>query len=423
MSRKTTGLFLFAALLIQAKMVMADPIQAGEHLTLEKCLDIARKTNPTILITDQAIKVSESQVGQARAGYYPQLNGSTGYSRSGTDSTAGTLDNYTAGVSLTQNIYDFGKTSNWVNTEKFNLNAVIFDRDDTSRQVVFAVKEAYFQVIQTDKAREVAKEAVKQFQQHLEQAQAFYQAGTHPKFDVTKAEVDLSNARLDLIKAENAYRLALVNLNTAMGVPDAPEYSLEDNISSPQGNDITLEKVLETAYQNRPDLKAAAERRKSAGVAVALAVKGYFPTLSGSAGYNWSGEDFPLQDEWNAGVAISFPIFDGLSTHYKINEAKSNLKTAEAREEVVKQQAFLEIKQAYLNFQEAKESLPVAEMAVKQAEENLELANGRYKVGVGSPTEVTDAQVAYSQARYAHIQALYGYQITWASIENAVGVK
>ena len=181
---------------------------------------------------------------------------------------------------------------------------------------------------------------------------------------------------------------------------------------------------MKTAYQNRPDLNAAAIERKSTALSVALAQKGYYPAFSGSAGYSWSGEDFSQKDEnWTAGVTLSVPIFNGFSTKHKVEEARANLKSAESQEETLRQSVFLDVKQAFLTLQEAVAKIPVAELTVTQARENLELANGRYEAGVGSPIEVTDSQVSYSQVQYAYIQALYQYQTAQTNLDKAMGAK
>ncbi|MFH2068861.1 MAG: TolC family protein [Candidatus Omnitrophota bacterium] len=424
MLRKTI-LLLFVTLLISVEVFAAGPIQSGDHLTLEICLDIARKANPQIMTAEHGVSASRSKIGQAKSAYYPQLNISSGYNHGWSDTgpTENSSDRYSTSIGVSQNIWDFGKTSAQVEIGKLNLDSSLLNLDEVSGRIVLKVKQAYYQVLQSRKAEEVAREAVAQYQKHLEQAQGFYETGKSPKFDVTKAEVDLSNAKVNLISAENAVRLAFLSLNNAMGVPDASEYTVEDNLSS-RHPEITLDEALKTAYQNRPDLKTAATARKSAALSATLAQKNYYPAISGNAGYGWSGDDFSQKDSnWSAGVTLSVPLFNGFSTKHKVEEARANLRSAESQEETLKQGVFLEVKQAFLTLREAIAKIPVAELTVTQARENLELANGRYQAGVGSPIETTDSQVSYSQARYAYIQALYQYQTARANLDNAMGVK
>jgi outer membrane protein TolC len=303
-----------------------------------------------------------------------------------------------------------------------NLDSSRSDLANTEEQAIFNVKQAYYGVLKAEKNRIIAEDTIKQFHQHLEQAKGFYEVGTKPKFDVTKAEVDLSNARLNMIKAENALRIALVTLNNAIGLPEAPEYTIEDNLSF-QKYPVTFKEAIEKAYKNRPDLKSVDARKRAAAESVELAKKGYYPVLTGSAAYNFAGDRFPLDEGWNAGIALTFPIFSGFLTKSQVAESKANLNVIKANEETLRQNIFLEVQQSYLNLNVAGERIYVADLTVQQASENFEIANGRYTAGVGNPIEVTDAEVSLSNAKTAYIGALYDYKIARASIEKAMGLR
>ena len=415
-------------------------IKKRESLNLERCVGIALKMHPNIAAAVHNVNANVSRIGQSKANYYPQINWSSSYSRvssasgrsgssfssAGTTSSlsgeSGSFDQYSTGFSLSQYIYDFGKTPSQVRIQNFNLDSSRSDLENVTEQVIFNVRQTYYGVLQAKRNRDISAETVKQFQQHLEQAKGFYTVGTKPKFDVTKAEVDLSNAKLNLIKSENALRLAVVNLNNAMGIPDAPEYILEDNLSFQKYN-MTFEDALSKAYQSRPDLKAIVAKRQAAGSSMELAKTGYYPVLTGNAAYSWTGEKFPLEHGWNVGAALSFPLFSGFLTKYQVEEAKANLNVLNANEESQRQTIFSDVQQAYLNLKDAEERIPTAELGVKQAEENFEIANGRYAAGVGNPIEVTDAEVLLSNAKLSYIQALYDYRIAQASLEKAMGLQ
>jgi outer membrane protein len=402
-------------------------ITKGESLNLERCVEIALKMHPDIIAASSTVNASESRTGQAKAGYYPQINWSSSYGRISPASSGSSLgrtdayDAYSAGFNLSQTIYDFGKTPTQVKIQNLNLASSRSDLQTTSDQVIYNVKQKYYGILQAKRNRDVSIESVKQFEQHLEQAKGFFTVGTKPKFDVTKAEVDLGNARLILIRAENTLRLGTANLNNAMGVPDAPEYMLEDNLLF-RKYDMTFEDALSKASQNRPDLQSIVAKKQAAEQAIELAKKGYYPALTGNAAYNWTGDKFPLDHGWNVGATLSFPLFSGYLTKYQVEEAKANLNVLTANEESVRQTVFLDVQQAYLNLRDAEERVPVAELTVKQAGENFELASGRYTAGVGNPIEVTDASVALSNAKTAYIQALYDYRVAQAGLEKAMGI-
>ena len=422
------------------KVGAVDIIKKGESLNLERCVEIALKMHPNIAAALHNVNANVSRVGEAKSNYYPQINWSSSYNRisqasgrSGSSFSSigttgslsggtGSFDQYSTGFSLSQDIYDFGKTPSQVRIQNFNVDSSRSDLENVTEQVIFNVRQTYYGILQAKRSRDVSADTVKQFQQHLDQAKGFYAVGTKPKFDVTKAEADLSNAKLNLIKAENALRLAVVTLNNAIGVPDAPEYIIEDNLSFKKYT-ITFEDALSKAYQSRPDLQSIVAKRQAAEKSIDLAKTGYYPVLTGNAAYNWAGESFPLDHGWEVGAAISFPVFNGFLTKYQVEEAKANLNVLRANEESLRQSIFSDVQQAYLNLKQAEESIPTAELGVKQAEENFEIANGRYAAGVGNPIEVTDAEVLLSNAKLSYIQALYNYKVSQASLEKAMGIR
>ncbi len=422
------GCWLFAATAAAAE----GPIGQGETLDLPRCLAIALERHPSILAAQGTIQAGDSRIGQARSGYYPQISGSVNYDRTDPISSAlqrGSLtgdsyDSYSSMVSLNQNIYDFGRTSTQIKVQELNRDSFRSDLDNVRTQVIFGVKQAYYALLQTKRNREVGREVVAQFQQHLEQARAFFEIGTKPKFDVTKAEVDLSNARLNLLRAENAFRLAQVALNNAIGFPEAPEYEIA-GLASFQRVEVNLDETVRKAYDQRPDLQSILVRKRSQEQSIELARRGYYPFVTGNASYGWggSGGNFSLDQGWSLGAQLNIPLFTGYSTKYQIDEARANLEVLAANETLLRQTIYQDVRQAWLNMREAADRIVVAELSVRQAEENLELANGRYASGVGSPIEVTDALVATSNAKTAHIAALYDYKVAQAALEKAAGEK
>jgi len=424
--------FLF---LIPCEGRAEDVIKKGEVLNLGRCIEIALKMQPTIVAAANTVHATESRVGQAKSNYYPQIDWSSSYDRikpaSGSSSgssigasgrTNEAFDRYSTGFTLSQILYDFGKTPTQVKIQNLALDASRSDLRNTTDQIILAVKQAYYGLVQGKYNVLVAKDTVKQTQDHLEQAKGFFTAGTRPKFDVTKAEVDLSNAKLNLIRNDNAFSIARVTLNNAMGIPDAPEYTLDEKLSF-EKYEITFEDALSKAYENRPDLQSIIAQRQAAERSIDLAKTGYYPVVAGNAGYSWSGEQFPLDHGWNAGATLSVPLFSGFLTKYQVEEARANLNVLKANEESLKQTIFLEVQAAYLTLRSAEEAIPTAKLGVEQSQENLEIANGRYAAGVGNPIEVTDAEVGLTNARTFYIQALYVDKVAQASIEKAMGMR
>jgi len=406
----------FILIMLPLQAYAEELVNKDDSLTLERCIEIALKKHPSVVAAKHSIDVNQNKIGEARSNYYPQLSSISGYNRYWDGISD---ENYSTALSLNQNIYDFGKTTSQVNIQKFNLNAAQADLENTSDLVIFNVSQGYYTVLKNKRNRDVAQETVAQFDHHLKQAKGFYQAGTRAKFDVTRAEVDLSNSKLNLIKAENALRLAKVSLNNAIGLPYAPEYRIEDNLDFAKYA-LPLEEAVDN---NRADLQSLLAKKKAATESIELAKKGYYPTLSGSASYTWVNEDMSSQKGWKVGASFTIPLFSGFLTTYQVQEYEANLKVLNANEELLRQSILLEIQQDYLNLREAEERISNTQLTVKQAQENLDLVNGRYMAGIGNPIEVTDAQVSYSNAKTSYNQALYDYKIAQASIVKAMGEK
>jgi outer membrane protein len=429
----------FSSFVLLCSPIHAQSSDQGQVLSLDAAVDLALKNQPTIAAGRYTVRASEARIEEARSPYYPQLSGSASYSRvspasssssasrSATGSAAvaatpSSYDTYTTSAGVNQLLYDFGKTSTQVGISKLNSESARFDLTNTQETVVLNVKQAYYSVLQALRNRDVVRQSVNQFQQHLEQAKGFYEVGTKAKFDVTKAEVDLSNARVNLINAENQVRQTYVTLKNAIGIPNAPDYRLDNDLLYTRF-ELTFDEAIGKAYTQRPDLQSIARKKAASRRSVELARKGYYPALSGSANYQYTGTDFPLRDGWSYGLNLSVPIFNGYLTRYQVAEAQANYGVVEANEQSLRLDIFSQVQQAFLSLRAAEERIKATELGVRQAKENVELATGRYDAGVGGPLEVTDAIVAQGNAEVTYTSALTDYRSAQASIEKAVGER
>jgi outer membrane protein TolC len=300
------------------------------------------------------------------------------------------------------------------------LQGSSWDAETSLQAVVVNVKVAYFGLLEARHLVRVNEETVRQFGQHLEQTQGFYQAGTRTRFDITKAEVDLTNARLELIRARNAEDVARITLANAIGVPDQPIGELEELLNFKKV-EISEDQAIEDALKNRPELLSLSAQRRAAEASVRSAKRNHFPVLSGVADYTYRGQDFPLVWNWDVGLNLTFPIFSGYLTQSQIAEARANLLVVGANEEAFRQNVILEIHQAFSNLREAEERVQTSDVVVRQAEENFNLADGRFQAGVGTSVERTDAQVLLTNAKTSQIQALYDYRVAEARLLKAMG--
>lgn len=408
----------------------AEVIQKGQTLNLEQCIAITLERLPAILAVRATSEADKSLIRQAEANYYPQIDWSSAFNRTsvgprssyGFKTSSVTYNYYSTGLNLSQDIFDFGKTPTQVRIQRLTYNSSVSDIETAIQQAVFNVKQDYYGVLQAKRNTDVVEDAVKQYQLHLDQANGQYEVGLAPKYDVTKAQVDLGNAKVNLIKARNAVKLALATLNNAIGVTGTLEYDVQDNMAF-EAYGVSFEDALAEAYKNRPDLTSLVAKRQAAESSITLAKKGFFPVLSGSASYDYAGNAFPLGRGWSLGVSLDVPVFNGFLTTAQVAQARANLNVIRANEESLRQSVYLAVEQAYINLKEAEELVPVDELNVTAAQENFDIANGSYKEGVGDPIQVADASAALITAKIAYIDALYQCKVTRATLEQAMGLR
>ena len=417
---------LFIILTLIYLPIKASEIQTGAQLSLEDCINLTLQNNPTLQAAYLNTQVQQNKLAETRASYLPQVNGNASYSRSNQEGLNGwgnANDSYSSSISASQLIYDFGKTGLTNKIQKNNVYSSQQDEQNTINEVVYKLKQAYFGVLNAEESLNVYKQSVEQYQEQLKRAKAFYSVGTRPKIDVTTAEVNLNNAKLNLIKGENALKTAYYNLTNVMGIYDTnPTFTLVKKDTIPEYN-INIDEAIKEAQTNRPDLLSLQYKLENAKKNISLAKTGFAPSLNANGSYGWGGQDFPLYDRWSVGAGVSVPIFSGLSTVNQVKESKNNMQVAYANLTAKEQAILLDVKTCYFNFEEAKTRIPVAKLSQKQAQENYNLAVGRYKVGVGNYIEVKDAEITLSNAKLSYINAIFDYNLAIANLERAMGKR
>lgn len=411
----------------KADFVIEGSVEKNIDMTLDKCIELALGNNPQINAAFHDILASDARIKQVWANYFPQLSWQTGYTKikqlqlSDALGRNLTFNYYILGqVTLQQMLYDFGVTQNQATIKRLDYEAYKTTLSATINDVIYQTKDAYFNLLFAFENRRVAEDTVKKFEMFYNQAKAFYEIGMNPKVDVTIAEVNLSNAKLQLIQADNAVNLAVAKLNNVMGVPFIDKYNVQERLKY-QPVDVTFNKSVEIARDARPELKLAELKVESANQTMKLVKKSYFPTLSVEGQYQRGGKSWNSNYGYNIGGYLNFPTINGMLIKNEIKEARYLYDKEIANAKNTQNSIYLEIQNAYLTLEEKKNQMPVAILGVKQAKENYELSYGRYRVGEASPTELKDAQINYQQAQLTYYNALYQYNSSKAALEKAIG--
>ena len=412
------------------------PAQPGEKgagaeiLTLEEAIGIALENHPRVKGARERVGAQKAVLGQEFSAYYPTIGMTNSYRTSNTtgggDSTSDkAFDRFSGQASFNMTLYNFGKREGAVQSARDSVEATAHDFRTATNEVVLAVRQAYYGYLQAKALVRVREETVKDRELLVRRARGFYEVGTRPRIDVARAESNFFNARADLIAAQNAVKIAWVTLKNAVGVRDFPERPLTEELKiSPVP--ISVEQARELALVSRPELKSFEAQRKAQDQKIAVARRGHLPDILLSASYgrqntSREGDAFPLQPTWSVQLNLNIPIFEGFRSTYRVEESLRNYHALRAQEEDRKQQVALEVEQGYLKLIEAEERIKATEAALRAAKENLDLANGRYQVGVGSIIEITEAQTLYTDAQTNHIRSLFDYKIAEAQLVKAIG--
>lgn len=411
----------------KADFVIEGSVEKNIDMTLDKCIELALGNNPQINSAFHDILASDARIKQVWSNYFPQVSWQTGYTRirqlqlSDALGKNLTFNYFILGqVTLQQMLYDFGVTQNQATIKRLDYEAYKTTLGATINDVIYQTKDAYYNLLYAFENKRVAEDTVNKFEMFYNQAKAFYEIGMNPKVDVTIAEVNLSNAKLQLIQADNAVNLAVARLNNVMGVPFIDKYNVQERLKY-QPVDVTFNQSIEIARDARPELKLAELKVESANQTLKLVKKSYFPTLSIEGQLQIGGKSWTSNYGYNLGGYLNFPTVNGMLIKNEIQEARYLYDKEIANAKNTQNQIYLEIQNAYLMLEEKKNQMPVAMLGVKQAKENYELSYGRYRVGEANPTELKDAQINYQQAQLSYYNALYQYNSAKASLEKAIG--
>ncbi|RZW18010.1 MAG: TolC family protein [Desulfobulbaceae bacterium] len=422
-----------------------DPAEDEVALTLNDLLDIALRYNRSIEVVRQKVAQSVGQLTQARSGYLPRLSvlGRYFYTErqdSAVSSGGGTADPVFDQVeeddilhgaaNLTQLIYDFGKTTGAIKVGKSNLTAEEANLARQLQDVVFQVKEAYYNVLEKMRLIDVAKQSVGSFEQHLERAKVYYKAGVRTKIDVINAEVELSGARLSLLRAEYNLKLARVGLEQVLGYkPNGGKYVLEsdqvelDNVlDSMPPVPASLENSISEALEERSDIHQLKSIVEASEADIKSSRGNYWPALIADAKVNDYDTTLSLyKDYWEVGVGLRWELFSGFETKGEVAEATGRYRENMAKLQDLELVVVSEVTDSFLKTEENRESVEIALQTLALAKENVQLAEKRYESGAYDVIEFNDAQLSLTKTQSELVVAYYGYLTAFAGVEFAIG--
>lgn len=405
-------------------------------LTLDACIRIALDKNPLLRASQEGVAAATEAIGETKAPYYPDVNFNAEYgrwqrhaflpdgvTRPGIASVIGPTSDWFAGLRARYTLFDSGERRAKLQTAMARQGIAKEELTRIRQDMVLNVHQAYYGVLAALELHSVARENLKRAEYHLRMAMEKKTAGAIPKAEVIHAQVEVADAKLALVRAVNIVLVARGNVNTALGLPvEMPtEVAIppEEIIS---GDLADISTAFEQAVQCRPEIKAGLQRIATARYSIDTARSAGGPKINTEARFGWRDTDFlPADKEWSAGVSLEVPIFTGFLRTHQLNKSQADLSKEEADIRRLVQDVRREVWMAHTKLRETKEAIQASELLVKEARENVMLAEERYKAGAGTTTDLLDAQTLLAKAEAMFVESKWDYQVARAVFNRAKG--
>lgn len=439
--RRVWLLFVMAALPL-------GQVQAQDtlRLTLDDCIRMALERNPSYLAATKQIDIARGRRWEAFSGFLPQVSLQGTYTwlekvfaiempplfqfpgipakpiRAEIDFT---LD-YQGALQFTQPLFTSGRLWHSYQQARLGLQLAQQQVRQAKQETILQTTKAFYGCLLADDFVRVAEQAVRVAREHRQTVERQREVGMATDFDVLRAKVQEANLQPRLAQARNGQRVAYLALKTIIGVaPETPVRLIgRFQYEPPQ---MPLEEAIQLAMRRRPEIRMAEIRRDMGEHSLKLAKASDNPSLALVGNYNFRSDVLTSKlDRWDdyytVNVVLSLPLFDGFSTHARVNQARAALESADLGVEGIRRQIRLEVEQAYLKFREAEERLNSQRTNVDQARESVRIAELSYKQGLVTNLDVISAQLALTEAETNWTQALHDVTISAVEIKKAIGL-
>jgi outer membrane protein len=417
------------------------PPSHGSEVTfdLEGAIEFALEHNPSLRISEKDITAEGFGVDAARADRMPKVDFGSGvttyrYPQPLTPivitlplTPALSLPNfektvYDAGASFRLPLYRGGRVTGNIRIAEMR-KALAQDNYRASRQdLIYNLTSVYHKILQLQKLLQANEASVAQLESHERDVSVFLKAGTVPRLDLLKTEVELAHARQNVLLVRNNLESTFELLKNLMGMEETgTTISLVEPPRSP-GPYPSEEESIATALLKRPDYQAVAKKKAIAEDRIRVAQGMWFPDVYGAGQYIKRGADATsYKEDWYLGLRLTIPVFDGGLIRSEVNREKTELEKVRQEERALKLAIRRDVRDAQLGISNTLDRIKVAETALVDARERLRVERLKYETGSGTSTEMIDAQTALLRSENDYYQALYDREIALASLRKAVG--
>jgi outer membrane protein len=409
--------------------------QTLPKLSLQEAEAMAIQNHPQVQAAQNEVNYSNQQIVESRSAYYPDVTGDITGSQGNNLSRIGAgdlsasrlFDRFGQGVVVRQLITDFGRTSSLVASSRLQAQATAQTSQATRYDVLLQVNRAYFGVLNAQAAVKVVQQTVSARQLLSDQVGELARNKLKSDLDASFADVNVSEAKLLLIRAQDAVQQALAELGRAMGSDQPANYQLADE-PLPAGPPTTADQLVTQAVSNRPELAglrfsrdaaykfAEAEKDLARPTVSAMGVAGFVPFINTPA-------TAPIPAEYEGAAAnVSIPVFNGHLFSARREAALQRALEADQKLRDEQQQLSRDVRVAWAAANDAFQRIDVTAQFLRQAALALDLAQGRYNLGLSSIVELTQAQLNLTQAEIENLNAKYDYQTQYSALQYTIGL-
>ncbi len=432
--------------------------QENTPLSLEECIKIALENNSTLRNAAYREQIAATTVTSARSAFLPTVSTSFSSGKSiqgprlvsepekiGEDPITKQplyteklvlyndkieTNRHSASISLQQQIYDFGRSTNNYKAAKSSQKSYEYLKLSTKQQVILSVKEAYFQLLKDMRLQSVYEQALKQAQGELDRVQTEMEIGLASQADVFQQKVSMGTYQKQLITQQNVVEISKADLNNALGRnPETPVLIREDD-GQPVFSEITFQEAAQIALENNQQIKSYEMEVKTALFNIRAAKAQYLPSIGASASYSRNNQDVgrvytnKLDQDYTVsiGASLDLNIFNGFADKANIQQKTLSYKIAQENLTDKKRTVIASVKQYYLELEAYKDIIKINQENIESAQENLRLQQEKRRVGSGTELEVTNAQVQLITAQKDLVNVEFDAKIAKSYLDVAMGI-
>jgi len=440
-------IFILTGIVLNTAGLFAQADSSALVLTIDKAVSIALQNNYDIRIAQLSVQKAEEQITEAYSGAWPKLSLSGQYTRNLKSPvlfippntpfnpspntltfSIGAKNSYNLGVTLSQTIFD-PRLGTAISIAKKYSKYSDLSNESAKDDVIAQVKESFYSVLLSKKLVDVNEQGYKVAQANYENTGALYKQGAASEYDYLRAEVQLANVKPMLIEARNNLQLAKNALKNLLALDLNTTIDVQGEFKVEKVSQDLMERSNEILKDKNPALQQLSLQKLMLEENVNIEKAAYLPTLSAFGNYDWQTQDntfnfnnYNWANTITVGLSLTYTLFDGFKRSARIQQAKIDVENLEVARNKTEAGLRIGLMQSKLKMEEALDRIQAQEKSVQQAQRALEIAQTRYKEGVGTQLEILDTQNSLTQTRINYEKAVYDFLVAKTEWEKVLGI-